>query len=101
MEQRRFGNLGDVSSLTLGGGGTGQVWGSTTQEEAVATVKAAVDSGITFLDAAPTYGDGKAEDVIGVAFRGEAARRSASVHQVQTGQSTTRGGSCPPEGELE
>ena len=70
MEQRRFGNLGDVSSLTLGGGGTGQVWGSTTQEEAVATVKAAVDSGITFLDAAPTYGDGKAEDVIGVAFGG-------------------------------
>ena len=70
MEQRRFGNLGDVSSLTLGGGGTGHVWGSTTQEEAVATVKAAVDSGITFLDAAPTYGDGKAEDVIGVAFGG-------------------------------
>ena len=32
MEQRRFGNLGDVSSLTLGGGTTGQVWGSTTQE---------------------------------------------------------------------
>ena len=32
MEQRQFGNLGDVSSLTLGGGGTGQVWGSTTQE---------------------------------------------------------------------
>ena len=70
MEQRRFGNLGDVSSLTLGGGGTGQVWGPTTQDEAVATVKAAVDSGITFLDAAPTYGDGKAEAVIGLAFGG-------------------------------
>jgi aryl-alcohol dehydrogenase-like predicted oxidoreductase len=54
----------------LGGGGTGQVWGPTSQEEAVATVKAAVDWGITFLDAAPTYGDGKAEDVIGQAFGG-------------------------------
>ena len=70
MEQRRFGNLGDVSSLTLGGGGTGQVWGPTSQQEAVATVRAAVDWGITFLDAAPTYGDGKAEDVIGEAFGG-------------------------------
>jgi len=70
MEQRRFGNLGEVSALTLGGGGTGQVWGPTNQEEAVATVKAAVDLGITFLDAAPTYGDGKAEDVIGKAFGG-------------------------------
>ncbi len=71
MEQRRFGNLGEVSALTLGGGGTGQVWGPTSQEEAVATVKAAVDLGITFLDAAPTYGDGKAEDVIGKAFGGK------------------------------
>ena len=70
MEQRRFGNMGEVSALTLGGGGTGQVWGPTSQEEAVATVKAAVDWGITFLDAAPTYGDGKAEYVIGEAFGG-------------------------------
>ena len=70
MEQRGFGNMGEVSALTLGGGGTGQVWGPTSQEEAVATVKAAVDRGITFLDAAPTYGDGKAEDVIGEAFGG-------------------------------
>jgi len=71
MEQRRFGNLGQVSAPTLGGGGTGQVWGPTSQQEAVATVKAAVDWGITFLDAAPTYGDGKAEDVIGEAFGGK------------------------------
>ena len=71
MEQRRFGNLGQVNGLTLGGGGTGQVWGPTSQQKAVATVKAAVDWGITFLDAAPTYGDGKAEDVIGEAFGGK------------------------------
>ena len=70
MEQREFGNLGEISSLTLGGGGTGQVWGSTSQQEAVATVKAAVEWGITFLDVAPTYGDGKAEIVVGEAFGG-------------------------------
>ena len=71
METRQFGNLGEVSSLTLGGGGTGQVWGQTTRQEAVATVKAAVDWGITFLDLAPSYGDGESEEVIGEAFGGK------------------------------
>ena len=70
MDKRQFGNLWEVSSLTLGGGGTGQVWGQTSRQEAVATVKSAVDRGITFLDVAPTYGDGEAEEVIGEAFGG-------------------------------
>jgi len=70
MEKRQFGNLWEVSSLTLGGGGTGQVWGPTSRQEAVATVKAAVDCGITFLDVAPSYGNGEAEEVIGEAFGG-------------------------------
>ena len=61
METRRFGNLGQVSSLTLGGGGIGQIWGPTRRQEAVATVRQAVDSGVTFLDSAPRYGDGEAE----------------------------------------
>src|SRR5713101_3132900 len=38
MQQRTFGQLGDISALTLGGGGIGQVWGPTTREEAIATV---------------------------------------------------------------
>ncbi len=70
MEKRNFGTLGEVSSLTLGGGGTGQVWGPTTRQEAIATVREAVDSGITFLDVAPGYGNGEAESVIGEAFGG-------------------------------
>ena len=59
-----------MSSLTLGGGGIGQVWGPTSREEAVATVREAVEAGITFLDVAPTYGNGEAESVIGQAFKG-------------------------------
>jgi len=70
MQNRSFGTLGDVSCLTLGGGGIGQVWGPTTREEAVATVREAVDSGITFLDLAPSYGNGEAESVVGEAFGG-------------------------------
>ncbi|MGE0666719.1 MAG: aldo/keto reductase [Sphingomonadales bacterium] len=70
METRYLGTLWPVSSLTLGGGGIGNVWGPTTREEAVATVKAGVDSGITLLDLAPGYGRGEAEMVVGEAFGG-------------------------------
>jgi len=70
MKTQPFGRLAPVSVLTLGGGGLGQLWGPTTREECVATVKAAVDTGITLLDLAPRYGDGKAEQVVGEAFGG-------------------------------
>jgi len=70
MQSRSFGPLGRVSALTLGGGGLGMLWGETTFDECVATVHAAVDAGITLLDLAPRYGDGKAEDVVGAAFNG-------------------------------
>ena len=70
MKSHSFGPLGSVSTLTLGGGGLGQLWGPTTWEECVATVKAAVDAGITLIDLAPRYGDGKAEQVLGEAFGG-------------------------------
>src|SRR6202166_1930935 len=70
MNTHPFGRLQSVSVLTLGGGGLGQLWGPTTREECVATVKAAVDAGITLIDLALRYGDGKAEQVVGEAFGG-------------------------------
>ena len=70
MEQRMLGSLWPVSSLTLGGGGIGRVWGTTSREEAVATLRDAADSGITLIDVAPGYGDGEAEEAVGEAFAG-------------------------------
>src|SRR5688572_8143309 len=70
MQTRQLGSLWPVSALTLGGGGLGQLWGPTTRAEAVATVHAAVDAGVTLLDLAPLYGNGEAERVIGEAFAG-------------------------------
>jgi aryl-alcohol dehydrogenase-like predicted oxidoreductase len=70
MQQNPFGPLSPVSVLTLGGGGLGMLWGATTFDECVATVHAAIDAGITLLDLAPRYGDGKAEEVVGAAFNG-------------------------------
>jgi aryl-alcohol dehydrogenase-like predicted oxidoreductase len=74
METRPFGHLGRVSALSFGGGGIGGVYGAIARTEAIATVRAAVDAGITLLDLAPTYGPGErtpeAELIVGEAFEG-------------------------------
>jgi aryl-alcohol dehydrogenase-like predicted oxidoreductase len=70
MRQNSFGKLAPVSMLTLGGGGLGMVWGETTFDECVATVRAAIAGGVNLIDLAPRYGDGKAELVVGEALGG-------------------------------
>lgn len=65
MRFRDFKPFGKISSLTLGGGGIGNVWGETTRKEAVETVNLALQSGIDHLDVAPMYGKGEAERVVG------------------------------------
>ena len=52
MQTRDFGRLGRISALTLGGGGIGAVWGDTGRAEAIVTVHAVIDAGITMLDVA-------------------------------------------------
>jgi len=70
MHQRVLGKTGfRISAITLGGGGIGMVWGPTTEEECVETVKQAVASGINLLDLAPVYGRGKSEEIVGQAWR--------------------------------
>jgi aryl-alcohol dehydrogenase-like predicted oxidoreductase len=68
MEHAQLGRVGRVSRLTLGGGGLGLVWGESTEDEAVATVRAALDAGIDLIDTAPSYG--ACEAVIASAFGG-------------------------------
>ena len=68
METGTLGPLGTVSALTLGGGGIGALWGETSRDEGIATLREAVDSGITVLDAAPGYN--VCEALIGEAFDG-------------------------------
>lgn len=70
MQKHAFGSLFPVTTLALGGGGLGMLWGQTTFDECVATVHDAVKAGINLLDLAPRYGDGKAEQVVGEAFGG-------------------------------
>ncbi len=70
MEYTTLGRTGlNVSRVGLGGGGIGQVWGVTTRDEAVRAVHRALDLGVNFFDVAPAYGNGKAEEALGLALR--------------------------------
>jgi aryl-alcohol dehydrogenase-like predicted oxidoreductase len=68
MQTTQLGPFAGVSRLTLGGGGLGQLWGATDQDEAIATLKEAVDSGINLIDTAPLYRN--CEAVIAAGFGG-------------------------------
>src|SRR5215831_10613500 len=51
-------------------------WGGTDDDESVRTIHAAFDLGINFIDTAPAYGFGHAEEVVGraIAERGQRDR---------------------------
>ena len=66
MEQRILGRTGRaVSVVGLGTWQLGADWGEVNGSEALAILEAAVESGVTFLDTADVYGDGRSEQLIG------------------------------------
>lgn len=97
MRTGTLGPLGEVSRLTLGGG-IGQIWGETTHEEALATVHAAVDAGITLIDAAPMYRN--AEAFLGEAFGGAPPAGVRFTTKCQLGSPNPRDVRAALEGSL-
>ncbi|MEV4496823.1 aldo/keto reductase [Micromonospora arborensis] len=66
MEQRSFNRLGrTVGAVGLGAWQLGADWGTVSESDAMAVLAAAVDDGVTFLDTADVYGDGRSEQLIG------------------------------------
>ncbi len=65
MQSVRLGRTGrQVGVVGLGCWQLGADWGLVEEDEALAILHAAVDSGVTFLDTADVYGDGRSERVI-------------------------------------
>jgi aryl-alcohol dehydrogenase-like predicted oxidoreductase len=60
-----------LGTWAIGGSG----WGGTDEGAAMATIRAAIDRGITFIDTAPVYGFGRAEEIIGKALYGSGQRQ--------------------------
>ncbi len=66
MEQRTLGSTGrDVSVVGLGTWQLGTDWGDVGETQALDVLAASVDAGVTFLDTADVYGDGRSEQLIG------------------------------------
>jgi aryl-alcohol dehydrogenase-like predicted oxidoreductase len=66
METRRLGRTGrDVGVVGLGAWQLGADWGSVDESDAIAVLRAAIDGGVTFIDTADVYGDGRSERLVG------------------------------------
>jgi aryl-alcohol dehydrogenase-like predicted oxidoreductase len=75
VEQRVLGRTGrPVSVIGLGTWQLGADWGNVSEDDALAVLHAAAESGVTFLDTADVYGDGRSERIIGRFIAGNAGR---------------------------
>ncbi len=71
MKTRRLGSNGPlVSALGLGCMGMTPIYATPDPDEAIATIHAAVDAGITMIDTADMYAGGKNEELVGRALKG-------------------------------
>ena len=69
VPRRTLGGL-EVSALGLGCMGMSQMYGAADRAESLATVRRALDLGVTFLDTSDVYGDGHNEELVGEAIAG-------------------------------
>jgi aryl-alcohol dehydrogenase-like predicted oxidoreductase len=71
MQTRQLGTNGpQVSALGLGCMGMTPIYATPDPDEAVATIRAAVDAGITMIDTADMYAGGKNEVLVGQGIKG-------------------------------
>ncbi len=76
MQKRRLGDTELYLSTTgfgtwaLGGGGYAYGWGPQNDKESVSTIWRALDLGVNWIDTAPVYGLGHAEEIVGKAIKG-------------------------------
>jgi len=71
MKTRPLGNTGlQLPVLGFGASSLGQEFRSVSLDEALGSVRAALDCGLNFIDTSPFYGRGMSEVLLGIALRG-------------------------------
>jgi aryl-alcohol dehydrogenase-like predicted oxidoreductase len=66
VEYRRLGKTGrEVSAIGFGAWAIGADWGNVDDNDSMRALHAAADAGVTLIDTADVYGDGRSEKVIG------------------------------------
>jgi len=75
MKTRALGQQGlEVSAICLGCMGMSDFYGPASEDEAIATIHAAIDGGVDFIDTADVYGPFTNERLVGRALRGRRDR---------------------------
>jgi len=71
MEYRKLGNTDvKVSAITFGAWAIGGwMWGGAVKKDALEAIAASYDYGVTSIDTAPIYGQGRSEEIVGDALR--------------------------------
>lgn len=92
MQQRKLGKSGlQVSALGLGCMAMTSLYGAVDEAEAIATVRAALDAGASFLDTADAYAEGKNEQLV--------ARALADGYRAKAVVATKFGNVRTPDGK--
>jgi aryl-alcohol dehydrogenase-like predicted oxidoreductase len=73
MKTRKLGDI-EVSAQGLGCMSMTPIYGKPDPDEAIATIRAALDMGVTMIDTADAYNDGKNETLVGKALQGHRDR---------------------------
>jgi aryl-alcohol dehydrogenase-like predicted oxidoreductase len=73
MERIEIGTSGvETSRIGVGTWAIGGwMWGGTDEVQSIATIRAAVERGVTLIDTAPVYGFGESEEIVGKALAGD------------------------------
>ena len=76
MRTREFGRTGrQVSEIGFGAWAIGADWGHVDPADATAALNAALDGGMTFIDTADVYGDGRSEQIVAKVLRDRGGAR--------------------------
>ncbi len=81
MEQIAIGASGlTASRIGLGTWAIGGLmWGGTDEAQSIATIRAAVERGVTLIDTAPAYGFGRSEEIVGKALAEGGLRNKVQI----------------------
>jgi aryl-alcohol dehydrogenase-like predicted oxidoreductase len=81
MEKIKIGSSGlTTSRIGLGTWAIGGwMWGGSDEKEAIATIRSAVERGVTLIDTAPVYGFGHSEEIVGKALKEGGLRKKVQI----------------------